>query len=254
MPKPVFVLLHGAWHLPRCWNKIIPLLGQHGYEAVAPHLPSSGYSPPSPDWNADIDVIRTTVSDLAKERDIVVVMHSNSGMTGGTALEGLDKKACTKKGWKGGVIRLIYICAFIVPEGFQHSATGTRDNMVEEMKVDFDAGVITVLPEDVKGLMYQDVSDEEALEVAKTLVPQSLGGFWCTTTYAAWRYIPTTYVVTLKDKPSTVVAAEYLVKTAMEIEPNCVEKVIRREVGHAPFWSQAEWTVEMLAEEARGKM
>lgn len=250
MSKPVFVLLHGAWHTPHCWSRLIPLLNERGREAVAPHLPSSGGNPPTPDWNADIEVIRSTVSELAKEKDIVIVAHSNSGMTAGTALEGLDKKSCTEKGWKGGVIRLVYICAFIVPEGFRHSTPGTRENMVEEMRVDFEKKVVTISPEDVKGLMYQDLSDEEALEVAKSLVPQSLGPFWSTTTYAAWRWVPTTYVLTLKDKPSTVIAADYLVKTAMESKPNCVEKVIRREVGHAPFWSQPEWCVELLVEEA----
>jgi hypothetical protein len=40
-------------------------------------------------------------------------------MTGGTALDGLDKETCLSKGFKGGVIRLIYINAFIVPEGIQ---------------------------------------------------------------------------------------------------------------------------------------
>jgi hypothetical protein len=57
-------------------------------------------------------------------------MHSFSGMTGGTALEGVDKASRTAQGLKGGVIRLIYWVAFLVPEGFQHSPHGTRDQMV----------------------------------------------------------------------------------------------------------------------------
>ena len=67
-----------------------------------------------------------------------MVMHSFSGMTGGTALEGLDKQASVSKGFKGGVVRLIYISAFLVPEGFQHSPHGTRDNMVPEMRTDLE--------------------------------------------------------------------------------------------------------------------
>lgn len=67
-----------------------------------------------------------------------MVMHSFSGMTGGTALEGLDKQVCLSRGLKGGVVRLIYIAAFLVPEGFQHSPHGTRDNMVPEMKTDLE--------------------------------------------------------------------------------------------------------------------
>jgi pimeloyl-ACP methyl ester carboxylesterase len=140
MSKPTFVLLHGAWHSPKCWNRLVEELDKSGYSAVAPAMPSSGSSPPILDWSQDVEIIRNTVSDLINDtgNDIVVVMHSFSGMTGGTALEGLDKESRVSKGLKGGVIRLIYIVAFLVPERFQHSPHGTRDNMVPEMKTDID--------------------------------------------------------------------------------------------------------------------
>ena len=146
MSKPVFVLLHGAWHSPSCWSRLTPILSEHGYESICPALPTSGSNPPLPDWSADVEVIRSTVSELVKEHDVVVVTHSFSGMTGGTALEGLDKASCAAKGLKGGVIRLVYIMAFMVPEGFQHSKEGTRDNMVEEMKTDLEASTPTPHP------------------------------------------------------------------------------------------------------------
>lgn len=136
MSKPVFVLLHGAWHTIRCWGRLIAQLDAAGYTSVAPALPSSGSNPPTPDWSRDVEAIRDTVSNLIVEHDVVIVTHSFSGMTGGTALEGLDKRACLSKGLKGGVIRMVYIAAFLVPEGFQHSPKGTRDNMVPEMKTD----------------------------------------------------------------------------------------------------------------------
>lgn len=137
MSKPAFVLLHGAWHSPKCWDRLVGELTKSGYESVAPALPSSGASPPTPDWSADVETIRQTVLNLMeKDRDVVVVMHSFSGMTGGTSLDGLDKESRFQKGLEGGVIRLIYVIAFLVPEGFQHSPEGTRDNMVPQMKTD----------------------------------------------------------------------------------------------------------------------
>lgn len=138
MSKTVFVLLHGAWHTPRCWDRLIAQLDSAGYTSVAPALPSSGSNPPTPDWSLDIEIIRDTVSDLIQEQDVVVVTHSFSGMTGGTAMEGLDKGASLARGLKGGVVRMVYIAAFLVPEGFQHSPRGTRDNMVPEMKTDLE--------------------------------------------------------------------------------------------------------------------
>lgn len=141
MSKPVFVLLHGAWHTPRCWDRLIAQLEAAGYTSFAPALPSSGSYPPTPDWSLDVQIIRDTVSSLVKDRDVVVVTHSFSGMTGGTALEGLDEETSASKGLNGGVVRIVYINAFLVPEGFQHSPRGTRDNMVPEMKTDLEVRV-----------------------------------------------------------------------------------------------------------------
>ena len=139
MSKPVFVLLHGAWHTPKCWDLLVSELDKAGYESVAPALPSSNASPLPSDWSADLDTIQTTVRELIEAgRDVVVVMHSFSGMTGGTALERLDKQSCAARGLKGGVVRVVYINAFLVSEGFQHSPRGTRDYMIPEMKTDFE--------------------------------------------------------------------------------------------------------------------
>ena len=139
MAKPIFVLLHGAWHTPQCWATLTKALDRAGYDAVAPQMPSSGSNPPTPDWVQDIQVIRHTVTKLADDnKEIVLVVHSFSGMTGGTALKGLGKQERQKHDLPGGVIRLVYINAFLVGESFQHSKEGTRDNMLEEMKVDFE--------------------------------------------------------------------------------------------------------------------
>ncbi|KAF2108728.1 Alpha/beta hydrolase fold-1 [Lophiotrema nucula] len=254
MSNPVFVLIHGAWHTPHCWTKLIPELQKHGYEAVAPQMPSSA-TPPAKDWDQDIETIRSTVTKLAKDhgRDIIMALHSNAGMTGGTALEGLSKDECVKNGWKGGVVRLVYICGYIVPEGTQLASPGNRGMMDKDITIDFDTNLMTVAPDQVKSMMYQDLSDEEVAEVAKTLNPHSFGAVCKPTWYAAWKYIPTTYVITLRDKPSTVMAAEALVKGAMESEPTKVEKVIRAESGHSPFWSRPKWCAKMLIEEDRPK-
>lgn len=143
MSKPFFVLLHGAWHTPECFAPLTSALHKTGYgdRVVAPALPSSNATPLPTDWDADVETIRNTVSKLVEDQDVVVVMYSFSGLTGGTSLEGLDKQSCANKGLKGGVIRIVYIAAFLVPEGFQHSPTGTRDNMVPEMKTDMDVCV-----------------------------------------------------------------------------------------------------------------
>lgn len=137
MSKPVFVLLHGAWHSPQCWDLLTAELDRAGYRSVTPRLPSSA------DRDGDIETIRKAVSDLVQEDDVVVVIHSYSfsGMTGGTSLEGLDKQTCVSKGLRGGVIRLVYIGGFLIPEGFQHSTRGGRDTIILEFRRDPEVSV-----------------------------------------------------------------------------------------------------------------
>ncbi|KAK8036140.1 alpha/beta-Hydrolase [Apiospora rasikravindrae] len=251
MAKPFFVLLHGAWHTPNCFTPLVSALQEAGFDnrVICPALPSSNATPLPTDWNADVEVIRTTVSKLIENHDVVVVMHSFSGLTGGTSLEGLDKQSCTAKGFTGGVIRLVYIAAFLVPEGFQHSPGGTRDNMVPQMKTDMDAGSITILPEDAKDMFYQDVDDATAAELAKDLQPQSLGAYWCKTTFAAWRYIPTTYIICKRDVPTTVTAIHWLIETAKASGPHKIDAVIEADAGHSPFVSKPQWLADTLLAE-----
>jgi pimeloyl-ACP methyl ester carboxylesterase len=112
-------------------------------------------------------------------------------------------------------------------------------------------GVITIAPEDAKNMFYQDLDDETVAELAKDLQPQSLGAYWSKTTYAAWRVIPTTYIVCTKDVPSTVAAAKYFVKIAKENEPNKIDDVFEMETGHCPFISEPGHTAEKLIAESK---
>ncbi|KAL5410488.1 hypothetical protein PMIN03_005375 [Paraphaeosphaeria minitans] len=119
-----------------------------------------------------------------------------------------------------------------------------------DVTVDLARGIYYVHPSHVKAMMYQDVPDAEVAAIAAQLVPQSLAGNWCTSLFAAWRWIPSTYVITLGDQEATVAAEEWIVKSAAESGRCAVDRVVRREVGHCPHWSQAEWMAGLLVEEA----
>jgi hypothetical protein len=99
-------------------------------------------------------------------------------------------------------------------------------------------------------MSYQNLDDSTVAELSKDLQAQSLGAFWSTTTHAAWRYIYTTYVVCNGDKPSTVVAAQYLIDTAKASGQHRIDTVVKVDAGHSPFISMPEWTAGLLVEEA----
>ena len=92
--------------------------------------------PPNVDFTEDVVAIRNCLTQLvvSEEKDVVLVVHSYSGMPGAEAPKGLGKKDRLEQGLKGGVLRLVFIMAYAMPEGFQPTAGGAQ--MPEWMKVD----------------------------------------------------------------------------------------------------------------------
>lgn len=99
-------------------------------------------------------------------------------------------------------------------------------------------------------MFYQDLDDETSKKLGEDLRPQSLGSYWGITTYAAWRYIPTSYIICNKDKPTTVAAIHHLISGAKASGPHKIDNVIEVDAGHSPFASKPEWTAETLIAEA----
>ncbi len=109
---------------------------------------------------------------------------------------------------------------------------------------------MAITPAAAKSLFYQDLSESEAAHWTSLLLPQSIAVFRGTTSHAAWRHIPTTYVFCEDDTPEMMATAEQLIQNVKMTEGNRLEKVIRRDVGHCPMLSQPEWLVGVLREAA----
>lgn len=123
--KPHIVLIPGALHTSEAYHLIVPLLSKAGYEATALTLPSVGAEPPIKSLDPEIAHVRNTVIPLIeKGEDVVVVMHSYGGAAGGTSLRGLSKAERQSKGETGGVKSLVYLCAWMIPEGQSVMACG----------------------------------------------------------------------------------------------------------------------------------
>lgn len=102
-------------------------------------------------------------------------------------------------------------------------------------------------PEDAKRVFYHDLTSKEADFWASKLDFQSAGVYRSTTTYAAWRYIPSTYVIGEKDKTSfTPELVDYMINTARSIQPSAFDVVERVDAGHSIMISQPEWLAGVL--------
>lgn len=117
---PSFVLVPGAFHQPLLYEKLVTLLKSAGYPVSVASLPScDAQNPQNVTCATDAEAIRKQIvhSMEADGKDVVVVCHSYGGIPGGGAACGLGKVARAKDGKKGGVVGLVYVCSFVVPEG-----------------------------------------------------------------------------------------------------------------------------------------
>ena len=73
------------------------------------------------------------------------------------------------------------------------------------------------------------------------------------TTYAAWRYIPSTFVQCKKDQTPIAGMADMMINGAQQIEPTAVDVVERCDAGHFPMLSQPGWTAEAIMRAAGEK-
>ena len=143
MTQPTIVLVPGAWHKPEIYSSVTGNLEAHGYPTVSIPLPSAGAMPPNMTFDEDVRAIRDCLTTLVEsdEKEVILVVHSYTGMPGAEAPKGLGKKERQEKGLNGGVIRLVFIMAFAMPEGFQPTAGGAQ--MPEWMKVDLEVSFST---------------------------------------------------------------------------------------------------------------
>lgn len=199
MSKPTILLVPGAWHAPSGFSPLTKYLTQHGYTVEGISLASVGSSPPQPNFDADVNVIASTISKHADSgSDVILLFHSYGGVPGTSACKGLLKSDRSTTGKQGGVVHLIYCCAFAVDEGvcLMDGLGGQPPSWF-----DFAADEKTLMPKTPVETFYNDIDDKKVLdELVASLKPQSYGAFWSQCSYAAWRDVASTYVVCERDE------------------------------------------------------
>ena len=116
--NPAIVISHAAWHPPPMYQSFVAKLKSASYEAIVPALPSCDSSDPAnATCTKDAEVVRKAIMPLLDEgKDVVVIAHSYGGIPAAGSVEGLSKIQRRREGKPGGVIGLVYMSAFVVPE------------------------------------------------------------------------------------------------------------------------------------------
>jgi pimeloyl-ACP methyl ester carboxylesterase len=200
-------LVHGAWHGAWCWEKLTPVLEAEGWRVRTIDLPSTGGSA------GVLDDAQALLGELKLiDGPVVVVAHSYGGVAVSQAVADA-----------GNVSHIIYLTALQLDIG--ESVLGFAGAPVPPEPRDLEP-----VPADPIAMFYGAVPRPEAEEAVKRLVPQSTRSLWDVLTRAAWRTVPSTYIICEDDRALPVQAQQVLAERS---------GVVHRITGdHSPFLSK----------------
>jgi pimeloyl-ACP methyl ester carboxylesterase len=224
--KPSIVLVHGAFADGSSWAKVIPLLDNDGYTVIAVQNPLTSLA----------DDIATTKRVIeAQKSPVVVVGHSYGGAVITAAAAG-----------NPNVKSLVYVAAF-APD---------TDEVLDAPVAKFAAPALSsALILDAAGFLYvdrakfrdvlcSDVPLAEARIAAATQKPVSGSVFKASVPEAAWRTIPSWYIVASDDQAINPELERFYAKrigaTTTEIKSS-----------HVPFLSHPKEVAKVIVAAAK---
>jgi pimeloyl-ACP methyl ester carboxylesterase len=225
-PKPTIVLVHGAFADGSSWQHVIPMLEHDGYSVIAVQNTLT---------SLDADVATTKRVIDAQTGPVVVVGHSYGGaVITSAAADNPNVKA------------LVYIAAFAPEVNEPVGVYGEK----------YPAPINAALKPDAAGFLYvdrsrfhalfaADVSTAEAAVMAATQKPVSASVFDATVTRAAWKTIPSFYLVT-EDDQAINPKLERFYATRMGA------KVTEVKSSHVPFISHPRVVVDVIERASAG--
>lgn len=104
--KPIIVVIAGAWHTLSHYEPLLSALHVFGYNTRCPTLPS--LNPPDPmmaDAALDANFVRKEVllPPIEDRKEVVLVLHSYSGLPGSAGAKGLSKTNEIRKGLRAAL-------------------------------------------------------------------------------------------------------------------------------------------------------
>ena len=222
MKRPDLLLVHGGWHGAWAFDTLVPLLASQGFTVRTVDLPSSGSLV---DLDADVKVVRGSLAEHATPT--LVVGHSYGGVVISEACAGVRN-----------VVGLAYLCAFVLDKG--ESLSMFFQPLPPWVEIDQAGESCRVLtPERV---FYADVEPALAAKAVARLRGQSLACLGGVLTAAAWRELPSSYLLCEDDQALPAAAQE-----AMSARTKIVERLAS---SHSPFLSHPAEVAAFLARAA----
>jgi len=224
------VFVHGGWHDGWSWHRVRALLDARGVPSVALDLPMTTL-------DRDAGVLSAALAGI--EGDAIVIAHSWGGSVATLGASGAR-----------GVRHLIYIAAVLTEAGRPSlsppSSVPVKGRETLRPKVIIETDTTTVIDREVSlAAFYHDVEPSLARQAASRLRPFQKTGYAVVETdaVAAWRTIPTTYVVCAEDR---MVHPD----TQREMAAAAGAEVLEWRSGHSPFLSHPGLVADLVARRA----
>ncbi|KAL1970746.1 hypothetical protein VTN77DRAFT_2580 [Rasamsonia byssochlamydoides] len=214
--KPTVLFVHGSWHNPKHFQRMRDFFEANGFPTSCPQQPSVGQLPPI-GLMEDAETIRDELKKLVEteQKGVLVMAHSYGGVVTAQAVDReFAKKDREAKGLAGGVIHLVYMCAFMLPLG-------------DSLGSAFGGGLPPLIP-----------IDEEQDPWVSELKPGPAIAQLTPIIQASYLYHPVTYLFCENDEALPLAVQQMMVQKAEE-----KGVTIRKETctaGHSPFLSQPE--------------
>ena len=178
--KPTIVLVHGAFADAAGWSNVIPILQKDGYHVVAVENPLQSL-------DGDVANTKRVVEDQAGP--VVLVGHSYGGaVITGAAAGNANVKA------------LVYLAAIVPDAGEPVAAFLDKypTDLAHAQQVD-KAGFVSIDPAKFHSVFAADLPVGAAAIAAATQKPIAGAAFGASVPVAAWKSIPSWYVVSKRD-------------------------------------------------------
>jgi len=256
MPRPpsrtVFVVVPGASQSPSHYGYLLHLLHSRGFPTFSALLPSTG-SGKNVTAQDDTDYVRERmllpILDT-EQHDVIMVMHSYSGMPGSAAALGLGKAERAAQGKTTSVLGQIYISSILIPGGDGKDVVATLGGQLPpHIGVDKEAGILTC--DDPGPPLYNDVTPKDLQDVIvmSTLCP-SYASWHSPCPPASWKSEAfkdrIAFIRTTKDQGIPLEVQN------MMIQGTGVEWIIKDiETGHSPQLVEPEKLCDMLVDLAK---
>ncbi|MFJ8435452.1 alpha/beta fold hydrolase [Kitasatospora sp. NPDC094019] len=215
----------GSWW----WHRTAELLRERGVPSVAPELPSCGEAGlPSgsggPGLPEDVAAVRRVLR--AGDEPTVVVAHSYGGIVTAEAAAGI------------GSVRHLLLVSSYLPEVGQSLSDFGEDGPAPFLDVDPGEGTFGVRPELLVDTFLQDCAPEDQLRAVDHLARQSVHVTAQPVGAAAWRQVPSTYLVCADDRGTPPQRQREFARRA--------GSVVELDAGHHPFLSRPAAVRDLL--------